>query len=478
MTSEIQVQTSSSELATTELATTFNQLSTSLHTYLDYLGLPADSVLVELHERKKVIKNMPEVVPILNESQRDNAMYISKFVAACVVGLFDAALNYLWDETIRSLRQKIVQFDLEYFYDTAITDENQRSKFKDESNLEKLDDWTIVKGCRETGIISVIGYKHLDYIRDMRNHASAAHPNHNELTGLQLASWMETCIKEVLGKEPEGAAIEVKRLLKNVREETLSANDVPYIADAIVRLPEDLAHSLLRTAFGMYTDQRLDANVRNNVHLLAPKIWEVCSEDLKYEIGLKHSSLSANAEVSRAKLARDFLTIVNGLSYLPSSTVAVEINSALDNLLAAHNGWHNFYNEPSPARLLQSFVPTSGEIPESVLGKYVKVLTLCKIGNGFGVSSGAEPIYDNLISRWQDNHILHFIELSRDSEIMSRLQFGTCQTLYQKLAINLIDQSTNPNVKLALEFIKDFPNRKMDKLNADSRFQSILNTLK
>ena len=58
----------------------------------------------------------------------------------------------------------------------------QRSKFKDESNLNKLDDWVLVKGCRETGIISDIGYKHLDYIRDMRNHASTAHPNHNELT--------------------------------------------------------------------------------------------------------------------------------------------------------------------------------------------------------------------------------------------------------------------------------------------------------
>lgn len=472
MTSEIQVQTSSSELATT-----FNRLSASLSTYLDYLGLPAVSVLVGVNERRKVINNMPDVVPILNESQRKNAMYISKFTAACVVGLFDAALNYLWDETIHSLRVKVVQFDLGYFYDTAITDPNQRSKFKDESNLSKLDDWVLVKGCRETGIISDIGYKHLDYIRDMRNHASAAHPNHNELTGLQLVSWLETCIMEVLAKEPEPAAIEIKRLLKSVREETLSANDVSPIAEAIVRLPEDLAHSLLRTAFGMYTDSRLDASVRNNIRLLAPEIWKVCSEDARYEIGLKHGSFSANGEVSKSNLARDFLTIVNGLAYLSSNIIAVEITTALDAVLVAHNGWHNFYNEPSPARLLQSFVPTSGEIPESVLGKYVKVLTMCKIGNGYGVSSGAEPIYDNLISRWQDSHIVHFIKLSCDLEILSRLQFGNCQILYQKLASCLINQVTHPNVKSALEFIKNFPTEKMDKLNIDSRFKTILKTL-
>jgi hypothetical protein len=473
MTSEIQLQASS-----VELATTLDSLSASLSTYLGYLGLPTDSVLVGLDERRKVISNMPYIMPALTEGQRSSAMYISKFSAACVVGLFDAALNYLWDETIRNLRLKVVQFDLDYFYDTAITDANQRSRFRDESDLEKLDDWVLVRGCRETGIISDIGYRHLDYIRDMRNHASAAHPNHNELTGLQLASWLDTCIKEVLGKEPEDAAIEIKRLLRSVREEILSVTDVPPIAEAIVRLPEDLAHSLLRTAFGMYTDPRLDANVRNNVRFLAPEIWEVCSEDARYDIGLKHGSFSANGEVSRANLARDFLTIVNGLAYLPANTIAIEITSALDALLAAHNGWNNFYNEPSPARLLQSFVPASGNIPDSVSGKYVKVLTMCHIGNGYGFSSDAEPIYSNLINRWQDNQISQLIRLTRDSEIASRLQFTSCQNRYQKLASRLVDQATHPNVKLALEFIRDFPTEKLDRIGNDSRFQTILKTVK
>jgi hypothetical protein len=391
ITSEIQRQTPPGEIATT-----LDTLSTNLSTYLDYLGLPTDSVLVGISERRKVLNNMPYIMPALTESQRSSAMYISKFSAACVVGLFDAALNSLWDETIRNFRVKVVQFDLDYFYDTAITDANQRSKFRDESDLNKLDDWVLVKGCRETGIITDIGYRHLDYIRDMRNHPSAAHPNQNELRGLQLASWLETCIKEVLGKESEGAAIEVKRLLRSIREETLSSTDVRPIAQAIVRLPEDLAHSLLRTAFGRYTDPRLNANIRNNIRFLAPEVWKVCSEDARYDMGLKHGSFSANGEVSRANLARDFLTIVNGLAYLAPNTIAFEMTSALDALLAAHNGWNNFYNEVSPARLLHSFVPSSGDISNSVLGKYVKILTMCQIGNGYGVSSGAEPIYDNL----------------------------------------------------------------------------------
>ena len=102
---------------------------------------------------------------------------------------------------------------------------------------------------------------------------------------------------------------------------------------------------------------------------------------------------------------------------------------------------------------------------------------MCRIGNGHGISSGAVPIYDELISRWQDNHILYFIKLSLDSEISSRLQFDICQQLYQNLATRLIEQATHPNIKLALEFIRDFPTIKMDKLKIDSRFKNILKTL-
>lgn len=60
---------------------------------------------------------------------------------------------------------------------------------------------------------------------------------------------------------------------------------------------------------------------------------------------------------------------------------------------------------------LATTVPASGNIPDSVSGKYVKVLTMCHIGNGYGVSSGAEPIYNNLINRWQDHQISQFIVL-------------------------------------------------------------------
>jgi len=154
---------------------TVDQLSTGLTRYLLDLGLPTDSVLVTPAERMRVLSNVPAVVGDLQAEQRARAYYISKFIAACGVGLFDAALNFLWNETISNLREKVARFDLDYFLDSIIP-EKRRPNFKSADDLDKLEDWELIRGCLETGIITEIGFKHLDYIRDIRNYASAAHP--------------------------------------------------------------------------------------------------------------------------------------------------------------------------------------------------------------------------------------------------------------------------------------------------------------
>lgn len=178
------------------LNTNVDSLSLAITTYLEQVNLPTQGVLVPVTERNKVINHFQDILEenIPTEIRREN-LYLSKFISACGVGLFDAALNYLWNETIVSLRKKVVNFDLEYFLESVINDVERRKKFKSPEDLNKMEDWELIKGCQSTGILSDLGYKHLDYIRDMRNWVGASHPNQNQLTGLQLLSWLETCIK-------------------------------------------------------------------------------------------------------------------------------------------------------------------------------------------------------------------------------------------------------------------------------------------
>ncbi len=451
--------------------------STELSSYLEVLGLPSENVLVPLDQRGAVLFNMPTVIASLTPQQRLASMYISKVVAACTIGLFDAALNYIWDETIRNLREKVAHFDLEYFFDSVITDPDRRAKLKTEADLEKLDDWELIKGCQATGIISNIGFKHLDYIRDMRNWASAAHPNQNQLSGLQVATWLETCIREVLAKDPTGPAIEIKKLIHNLRNQQLTTADVAPIAATLPSLPDDLARSLLRTVVGMYTSTALPADARNNIKLLAPTIWDVCSDEARHEVGLTFFALEVNAEVQRAKLAREFLELVGGLAYLPPDRLVLEFSQAIDILIAAHDGFNNFYNESGPARMLQRLVPPSGVVPDAAIKKYVKTLVLCRIGNGYGVSWAAQPVYDDLIGRFVDKHAYWFAQLLLDTEVASRLQSTVCANRYRGLAQLLEPQTVNLALKQALQRIIAASAVEVGNLGTDSSYRQIFKTI-
>ncbi|HDR3903004.1 TPA: hypothetical protein QCO88_005690 [Bacillus cereus] len=148
-----------------DITTTVGDFSSGLTDYLVHLGLPCESILVDPDERTVVINNLPNIVTRLNDQQKTEAMYISKFIAACGAGLFDAAINFLWNETVVNLRNKVIRFDMDYFLSTVVTDPKRRKNFKTEEDLVKLDDWELVKGCKDTGIITQIGFKHLDYIR-------------------------------------------------------------------------------------------------------------------------------------------------------------------------------------------------------------------------------------------------------------------------------------------------------------------------
>jgi len=401
-----------------EITGHIDTFSLGLERYLISLDLPNEQVLVEIKERGIVIGNMPTIIDRLTSEQRQRALYISKFIASCGVGLFDSALNYLWNETIVNLRNKVIRFDLDYFFDSTISNSKKRTDFKTEKDLGKLDDWELIKGCSDTGIISDMGYKHLDYIRDMRNFASAAHPNHRQITGFQLLSWLDTCINEVLAKEPEGPVLVIRKLLQNIRTQTLTKSDAEAIIVNIEKLPQDLIHSLLRALFGMYVDEKQDVVVRENIVLFAINVWNNSDNAAKNDIAFKYAVFSANAELTKKELAKQFLSMVNGLGYISDDQKAIEIREISENLLHAHNGFNNFYNEEPYAKILIKYIPTSGSVPQLIRFYYVKVLLICKLGNTYGVSHSAEPYYNQMIERFQDLEFTELLKLLDDNEIV------------------------------------------------------------
>lgn len=457
-----------------EVATGVDHFTTGLTRYLGDLGLPKDQVLVPVTERQRVINNLPDVITLIDSARKSTSVYLSKFTAACGAGLFDAALNFLWDETVVNLRGKVARFDLEYFYDSVVTDLNRRSKLRDETDLNKIEEWELIRGCHLTGILSDIGYKHLDYIRDMRNWASAAHPNQNELTGFQLIAWLETCIKEVIAKDPEGPVIEIKRFLNSIRTSVLSSQDSQHINAGIEYLPPDLTISLLRTLFGMYTATNAAVQVKNNIKLVVTRAWGVAPDEVKHECGFKYATYASNGEIDRKNAANEFLTVVGGLPYLPSDTLALEMSEKIQNLYQAHTGFNNFHNEPAHARALAAYVSAAGAVPSPVRKPYVKTLVMARIGNGYGLSSMAVPYYDELISKFGEPELREVALLPTDREFGSRVNLTSCRTNYRNLVNGLTAKTANQITKQAFRTIANATDAQLPNLGKDTAFKRIV----
>lgn len=432
-------------------------LSNFEQSLVDFLGkrnLPNEKIFTSLDERLKIFQNIDSVLTKVDPVLCQKSVYLSKFLAAGAAGLFDASLNYLWDETISQLRTRIAQFDLEYFYDNAVGGDKRR-QFDSVEDLVKLQDSELIKGAKSIELISDVGYQHLAYINFMRNWASAAHPNQIEITGLQLISWLETCIKEVISLPIPGGVARIKKLLGNVRDSSMTADDAKEIGQTFVELTQDQANSLSLALFGIYTKTDTDEPTRQNVRNLLPYLWGCVDEDTRSSFGIKYGYFTANGENHSKQLAKEFLEMVGGSVYIPDNLRVIDIEKAIANLLNAHRGYNNFYNEGPWAKHLRTIVGNPVKVPSSINKRYVLALVEVFITNGNGICWDAEPIYLDLINNFDSLQATIAMLSLKINTIKAYLQFHLCQQKYMEMLRLVRGKITNSTtVDLLDEILK------------------------
>jgi len=454
------------------------QFEDGLLSFIDQYGLPTNQVLVQVSERLKVFSNVEGVVDKIDAEQKQRSIYISKFIAASAAGLFDAALNYMWDETIYELRRRVARYDLAYFYDAAVgSSSEKRKKLNTEEDLVRIDDSELIQGSHEIGLISDLGFKHLDYVRYMRNWASAAHPNQNQITGLQLIGMLETCVIEVITLPLSNVVVGIKKLLANIKTNRIDETEAKQISSFFADLPREKVHTLAEGFFGIYTQTDTTPQTRQNVRLLIPDLWGRLDEHTKQQVGVKYARFLANNEQDKQKLAREFLEAVSGLSYIPDGIRAAEIQTAIENLLSSHRGVNNFYSEPPFARQLQRLVGETGKVPLEINNEYVLCLVEVFLTNGNGVAWNAESIYTLMFDQFNPDQALITILSFSNLNISSRLQHTLCQKQFRALMEMMKNKVSMPAVKELIDAIEKYKGP-LDKMKDDSEIKRKVTALR
>jgi hypothetical protein len=465
-----------------KLSTSVEAISSSLADYLEVTGLPTEGVLVPVDERRIVLNSFQDAVSVLPEQGRHDAYYLSKFVVAISMGLFDAALNYLWNETIAALRRLVARTDLAYFFDAVEKRPEIRKKLQTADDIPEIGEAMLVEGCYRIGLLNNLNYERLKHVNFMRNHASAAHPNQNDLTGAEMIGWLSNCLRYAITAEPSQEVVQVHRLLTQVRTNPLNPTDTPVIIGGLLRLPRPRIDDLLWTLFGIYCDTSQTGQTRSNIDLLAKAAWDASTEGRKHEVGVRYAEFVKHGEANKKTLAHQFLNTVDGLTYRAEEVLVVELLDKLRTLRNAHVGIDNFYNERNHARSLDQSLPPNGQVPAAVRREWVKIICTCYIGNGLGYREGvdevAEPYYTAHITNFGEPEIIEFIDLFSDPDFVGDLGLLKPDRWARKVATLLKERVKQVHMVAALDQIINAPEKALDKIHTTSAFQRALKNIK
>ena len=464
-----------------DLETSIGGIDVSMVGYLQNLGLPTENILYPISERSKVINSLSSAIEALPIDERAKADYITKFTVAVAVGLFDGAVNYLWNETILALRNLVVSFDLQYFFSIVERNNSRLKRLNDKDDLTLVSDHELLDTCRLIGLMSDVDFKRLELINYMRNHASAAHPNEIVVSGLELLAWLDTCIRHAIKAAPDHSVISIKKLLDNIRAVNIPSADATSIGNEVSRHSQEQIDGLLATVFGMFTDVKVQEIPKDNIRLLAPCIWQYSSEDRKFEIGARFGVFRKQGDVPRKELADEFLKVVNGERYKDEDSLAGELLEKLQELKRVHYSANNFYDEYAHAFDLKEAVPTTGVVPQAAISSWVKVISICYVGNGKGywegVDKAAERYYKDFIKQFSETAIIEFIKLFQDVEFTSTLHLLKPDERVRAEAEILLDRIKNVHINRVLQLIINFPKRTLDRVASVSEFKRELSVI-
>ncbi|MEN9921099.1 MAG: hypothetical protein RLZZ517_77 [Candidatus Parcubacteria bacterium] len=420
---------------------------------LESVGLPINDIFVPIKERTIFFSNASSLLAQMSPEQKFQAVYISKFFAAVSVGLFDAALNYIWDETILQLRKRIEVYDLEYFYEIAASPE-KRKDLKTIDDISKLTDDELLKGALKIDLITEVGYRNIDLIKYMRNNASAAHPNQLKITGLKLTSMAEDCLREIISTPIPPAAIAVQKLLENIKNTEMSKEDAKDVAVHFAAMGPEPIQRLTEGLFGIFYKRETTEPVRQNIRLLAPLLWPYVDENIRKSLGIKHAYFSANNNIAEKGFAKEFLAVVDGLKYITDPHRTVEVSTILEELKNAHGEFNNFYNEVLPAKRLRSVLGNPPKIPNGIEQKYIATLVEVFLTNGNGVANSANDIYLDLIKGFNPRQSIYAIGLIFSDIISSKLRIKLCQQKYFEMIGYLKEKISIQSAKRLIEEIE------------------------
>ena len=399
------------------------------------LGVPRD-VVARDDQIGHAWSQLPRLVRRIPPHLRDE-----RIVRACIAvatGLFDAAINYIWNAAVLALREKVRDFGLHVI--PQILDDRSF----DEASLVDLKDADLLELCHKLNLITGQAYHFLDQCRATRNSYSVAHPSDGTVDEDEVVYFISQCQKYALSNVQHARGVDTKALLGSLSAAKFSADQLNEWETRVRGTFDAQRQLIFGMLHGVYCDPDAGEVARVNALELCKRVQDELTPSAQSVLLDRHQDYRAKGDEKRHRASQQFFQRVGLMALLSEAEVHRLITSASKDLLRVHNGWSNFYNEPPFADRLVQLTRDIG-VPQSAQPAFVEAVITCAVGNPYGVSDGAVPSYRSLVSSFSPREISLMLDLPRSQKLVaSRMKHHAgCKANYRAL-VGLLDRSSVP----------------------------------
>lgn len=334
---------------------------------------------------------------------------------------YEMASVFVWSKAIAALRRRLSSLGMD-----LIGQMLGRPDIDEFSSIDhSITDHELIGLASDLGVLSATDALRMKQTQELVTHFASitgSEAESNQMQWEEAFRCIRVSIEAILGHEQIELPHQFVEFRRSLESRSFQPEDPEIEAlrvspEFFKRTTASILLAQLHSAKGAAAE-----HTYSNVRVIVPALWPGLAKPVRWQVGQTYAELhnAGQAKLLASKALRQALVEVKGFDYVPETLRSTTYSSAAQRVLQAHEGFDNFYNEIPAMRHLAS-LGTSIPMP-AVPSVMTALLAVC-LGNGRGISYGAEPVAKGMLAALDKERWTYYLRelLARDKLILAKL---------------------------------------------------------
>ncbi len=345
---------------------------------------------------------------------------LTQLVSAFEAGHFEMASTFVWTKAMAALRRQLTTVGMEFIGEML-----QRPDIDATSDISStVTDSEAISLAQALGMVSSTEALRLRHSHEVVRHfAGVDNPDDGDDTSMnqeEAVLCLRACVENILGHPKLGVAHDFARFRRQLETRTFTSSDSEITT--LVESPYfyrkttlSVLLALLKTSSGAQLQ-----HVINNAAVVIELLWEDLRKPERWQTGQTYAELYAAGRKEAWQGLKRALVAVSGFDYVPETLRSDEFTRAAHEVMRAHEGMNNFYNEPA---LMQALASLGTTIPEPAFGTCMTATMAVSLGNFYGRSWNAQDSAGRMLDGISKERWTYYLNecLPNDQQVLYKL---------------------------------------------------------